>query len=164
MKTRLILCLASFAAASACIAGPDSEKLAAELLDVSGVKTSLEENFINAIKPGLEQMKKNGGDDALINEMTDVAKKFYQDNFHWELAKPQMAKVYAAELSDEDMKAMIAFYQSPAGKVAATKLPQVIRKGADAATTGFQSKMPELQAAMIAVVKKRVDAGTLKPK
>ena len=164
MKTRLITCITSLILAAICQAGPDSEKIAGELVDASGVRASLEDGFITSIKPGLEQMKKNGGDDALVTEMLGVAKKFYDDNFHWALAKPQIAKAYAAELSDEDMKAIIAFYQTPAGKVAATKLPLVTRKGTDAAMAGFQSKMPELQTALITVVKKHMDAGTLKAK
>ncbi len=163
MKTRFIICLASLVA-TVCFAGPDSEKIAGELLDASNVKTSLEEGFMGSIRPGLEQLKANGGDDALVKDMMDVAKKFYDDNFHWALAKPQIAKAYAAELSDEDMKAITAFYQSPAGKIATTKLPQIARKGTDAAMAGLQAKMPELQNAMIAVVKKRMDAGTLKGK
>jgi len=164
MKTRLITCLASLVAATVCLAGPDSEKIAAELLDASNVKASLEEGFMGSIRPGLEQLKMNGGDDALVKDMLDVAKKFYDDNFHWALAKPQIAKAYAAELSDEDMKAITAFYNSPAGKIATTKLPLIARKGTDAAMTGLQSKMPELQNALIGLVKKRMDAGTLKAK
>ena len=164
MKTCLTLCLASVIAISSCFAGPDSEKSASELLDASGVKAALEDGFLSSIKPGLEQMKKNGGDDALVTEMLDVAKKFYEDNVHWELARPQIAKAYAAELTDEDMKAITAFYQSAAGKVAANKLPSIMKKGTDSAMMGLQTKMPELQTAMIAVVKKRMDAGTLKAK
>ncbi|MDB6140382.1 MAG: hypothetical protein JWO94_3454 [Verrucomicrobiaceae bacterium] len=164
MKIRSALCLLVLTLSSTAFAGPDSEKIAADLLDASGVKASLQEGFISSIRPGLEQMKKNGGDNALVNEMLEVAKKFYDDNFHWELARPQIAKAYAAELSDEDMTAILAFYQSPAGKVAATKLPLITHKGTDAAMTGFQTKMPDLQAAMIAVVKKHMDAGTLKGK
>ncbi|MDB6075306.1 MAG: hypothetical protein JWO89_2946, partial [Verrucomicrobiaceae bacterium] len=49
-------------------------------------------------------------------------------------------------------------------KIATTKLPLIARKGTDAAMAGLQAKMPELQNAMIAVVKKRMDAGTLKGK
>lgn len=164
MKTRLITCLALLVASTICFAGPDSEKIAGELLEASGVKASLEEGFLGSIRPGLEQLKLNGGDDALVKDMLDVAKKFYDDNFHWALAKPQIAKAYAAELSDEDMKAITAFYQSPAGKIASTKLPLIARKGTDAAMTGLQAKMPELQNALIGLVKKRMDAGTLKRK
>ena len=164
MNFRLCLSAAFFLVCSVCIAGPDSEKLASELIDVSGVQSSLEENFLSSIRPGLEGVKKNGGDDALITEMMGVAKKFYEENFHWALVKPQIIKAYVAELSDEDMKAITAFYQSPAGKVAMSKLPSITHKGTESAMGTFQSKMPELQGAMIAVVKKRMDAGTLKPK
>ena len=149
MKTRLITCLTLLVATTVCLAGPDSEKIASELLDAGNVKTSLEDGFMGSIRPGLEQLKANGGDDALVKEMMDVAKKFYDDNFHWALAKPQIAKAYAAELSDEDMKAITAFYQSPAGKIATTKLPQIARKGTDTAMAGLQAKMPELQNAIV---------------
>ena len=158
MKARLCLCLAVLAFAPAAMAGLVSEKIAEKLLDVSGVQTGLEDSFFSAIKPGLDQVKKNGGDDALVNEMSEVAKKFYADNYKWEVIRPIIAKTYAAELSDEDMKAMIAFYETPAGKVAATKLPKATHKGSEAAVATLQSKMPELQAAMMAVVKKHVAA------
>ena len=164
MKTCLSLCLSIIVATSVCQAGPDSEKLAAELIEAGGVKASLEDNFLSSIRPGLEGVKKNGGDDALIADMMALAKKFYEDNFHWDLVKPQIAKAYAADLSDEDMKAITAFYLTPAGKVLSTKLSDLTRKGTESSMAGFQSKVPQLQGAMISLVQKRMAAGTLKPK
>ncbi len=138
-------------------AGLASEILAGKLLDASGVKEGLQDAFFNTIKPLFDNLRKNGGKEDMIKEMTDVAKKFYDDNYKWEDMRPAIVKAYAAELSDDDMKAILAFYETPAGKIAATKLPKLTFRGYEAVVISLQSKMPALQAAMVEVAKKYRD-------
>lgn len=165
MKTTLFLCLALVLSMSVAKVEAGSEQIADELLEASGVKAGMEESFMSAINPILEQIKRSGGSPAMVEEMMQVVKKFYADNYKWESICPTIAKACAAEMSDDDMKAIIAFYQTPAGKVAATKLPMATRKGSEEIATMMQSKRAELQAAMTAVVQKHMaDAAKESPK
>lgn len=61
--------------------------------------------------------------------LAEVMKKFMAKYFNWDIMKNDLSKVYASELSESDLKAATAFYNSPAGKRMSQKLPQLMEKG-----------------------------------
>ena len=64
---------------------------------------------------------------------------------------------YAAEFSDDELKGLLAFYESPVGKKFVEKNGAMSRKAATAVNAKMQDKMPTLQAAMMAAVKKHLE-------
>ena len=63
----------------------------------------------------------------------------------WEKMRPQYVKMYSETFSEEEISAMLAFYQSPAGRAMLQKMPMIIRKSMEIAQTQMEDLLPEIQ-------------------
>ena len=152
MKSLICLLLT---VASAAFAGPDSQKLGEQLADVTGAEKALQENFLATIENAMSQMK--GGDPMLFKAIKDATQQFYTENYKWDELRPIFGQVYAAGFSDEELKAIIAFYETPVGKKAADKLQATSRAASQQVAEKMKSKTPLLQGTLMKLVQKHME-------
>lgn len=104
--------------------------------------------------PGLEPFR-----DVMVNWL----KKYMT----WQAMAPEMTKLYAANFTEAELKAMAAFYKTPAGKKALEMMPQITQRSAMIGAQLGQAHSQELQGLMKArseeLEKKAKAAGTPGP-
>lgn len=72
-----------------------------------------------------------------------------KDEINWEALEPKISEIYRANLSQDDVNGIIAFYQTPAGQSFIKKMPQVM-----------QQTMVMMQSSMAPMIKKIDAAGS----
>ncbi len=106
------------------------ERLAIELLHESRaienvttlMKDQLKLGFIKALNKKSKKISKKNADKAL-----SIVEKTFEERIP-ELIKP-MAKLYSDAFTDEELKAIIAFQKSPAGRKASKLMPSLVQRG-----------------------------------
>jgi len=144
----------------ACLAD-DRLALAEKLLDLAHTSSQLQQGFEIGFAPTLEKLKAQGMPDELIDSLHAEAQKIFAENFKWEEVKPLFAKLYVDNFSEAELRDIIAFYQSSAGQKAIAKIPTLLQQGMTTAMGRVQTKLPELQqriAALVQDYKKKADA------
>ncbi len=122
---------------------PSHLQAAEELLKSTGV----DKQFDNIINTMLSAFGKQIPADKKAS-FEEVMKKFMGKYFSWDIMKNDLSKMYASELSETDLKAATAFYNTPAGKRMSQKLPQLMEKGLLMGQKIVQDHQPELQQLM----------------
>lgn len=159
MKLRSLFLAAASAFVFACsvqAATPETLALAEKVVEAGGMRASMEDNFMGTIDAAMGQLRKTGGEE-LTNKVTEVARQFFRENYKWESVRQVYVEAYAAEFSDDELKGLLAFYESPVGKKFVEKSAPLGRKAALAVNAKMQDKMPALQAAMMDAVKKHLE-------
>jgi uncharacterized protein len=139
MKIRsMILALVLAAAPAAAQPEPAASELAAarELLEVSRSR----ENFIRGMEIGMEA----GGMGQLTPEVRTAVREVLDEHFPWEALAPGMARLYADLYTEEEIRAMIAFYRTPLGQRMIETLPELTAGSQRVAQERLQAVMPEL--------------------
>ena len=143
------------------LAGPDSHKLGEQLADVTGAQKVLEENFMASIDAAMQSMK--GGSPGLLKAIKEATQVYYSEHYRWEELRPIFGRAYSAEFTDDELKALIAFYESPLGRKAADKLPASSKVAAQVVAEQMKDKVPQLQATLVDLVRKHLGASGPKP-
>jgi hypothetical protein len=73
---------------------------------------------------------------------------FFKKYMSWESLKEDMIKIYLAEFTEEELKELLKFYQTPVGKKTIQKMPSLLAKGAELGQQRVQQHLPELQEAI----------------
>lgn len=95
---------------------PAAKAAAEELLLAMGIDRTLEEiqdnklAAISAQQPGMIPYK-------------DTLKAFLSKHLNWEALKEDLVAIYAAEFTTEELRALTAFYRTPAGQKLAARTP-----------------------------------------
>jgi hypothetical protein len=127
---------------------------AKELLQAKGATAMFE-----PLLPGMIESTKNSflpSNPSLFKEFNEVAAKLRS-----ELAPRrdevinQIARIYAQRFSEAEMKEVIAFYKSPAGKKFAAEEPTVIEQGLQQAEQWARSMSEEVMSKFRAEMKKK---------
>lgn len=117
LAAALLLCAAVPAAAQE---EPSAGELAAvrEFLEVSRAR----ENFIRAMELGMEQQ---GGMMELTDELRQVIRGFMDEFFTYEALEPEFIRVYTEQFTEEEIRAVTAFYRTPAGMRLVERTPEL---------------------------------------
>lgn len=62
----------------------------------------------------------------------------------WDKLKPEMVKLYTTNFSEQELKDLIAFYQSPLGKKVQDTMPRVTQQSAQLAQSKLEAAVPEV--------------------
>lgn len=126
---------------------PAGIALAKELIEINGSAQALLSS--RQIDQAMAQAAKMGP--GLDEKTMATMKKIMTEEF--DAARPgligDVAKVYAARLSEADMKALIAFYHSEAGQHLAAAQPQITEDAAALMTPVMQRMMRRLMMELI---------------
>ena len=60
----------------------------------------------------------------------------------WDKLKPDMVKLYTSNFSEQELKDLIAFYQSPLGQKVLQKMPTLTAQSAEITQTKLESAVP----------------------
>ncbi len=122
-----------------------------ELMKVMQIKEQLSKSFDNAINM---QSQAFGGNPEVIKEI----RKFYEKNFGWDVLKADIMKIYKGVFSQEEIKALTAFYKTPAGQKLVDAQPAIQQEMMKVTMQRMQKAMPKLQAIIMNAVKKNPPA------
>ena len=79
----------------------------------------------------------------------DVLTKFLRKHISYEATKKDLVKLYQDAFTEDEIRAMTAFYRTPVGQKAVAKLPSLTAAGAQLGMTRVQANMGELQQAIL---------------
>jgi len=102
----LVLCLPL--AAQTNVSSPARLQAAVQLLDAMRTERQLQRTVAKIVE------EQTGGD-PLMEKTTDLMTAFFAKYINYSNLKPQLVEVYATTFNDDELKALTAFYQSPAG-------------------------------------------------
>jgi hypothetical protein len=88
----------------------------------------------------------------------DVMLKFFRKYLSWEAVEPDMIKLYTDTFTEDELKAIVQFYQTPAGQKAIKTLPELMSRGAEIGQRKVQENIGELQQ-MVAAEEARLRGG-----
>lgn len=139
----LLLALALAAPASA---APSAAHLAAaeELLLATDMKKVLSDAIDISMQAQL------AANPALV-PFEGVMREFLAKYMSWESLRPDMLNLYAEAFTEKELKQITAFYQTPAGRKAASLTPELMAKGSMIG----QQKVLDHQAELMDMVQKR---------
>jgi hypothetical protein len=75
-------------------------------------------------------------------------KAFLNKYMSWASLKDDMAKLYMAEFTENELNELTKFYQTPLGKKTIQKMPTLMAKGAEIGQKRVQEHLPELEASL----------------
>ena len=77
-----------------------------------------------------------------------VMEAFMGKYYSWDVLKNDFLKVYAAEFTEDELKQLTTFYNSPIGKKVSEKTPLLLQKGMGIGQQVMASHRPELEQMM----------------
>jgi hypothetical protein len=154
----IVSCLALAGLAAPAAASPASHRQAAfELVEimtksvfeetVSLFENTLQQQFAAAFMdlPSDERVVA----DAVQREITEWFREF----FSWELIRELYADIYMEVFTEEEMRELIKFYQSPLGQKVLEKTPELLQLSMEKTEVLLYEELPKLQERLERVVK-----------
>lgn len=80
-----------------------------------------------------------------LRDHETVAREFLERHIGWNSLEDALTGMYLTEFSEEDLNAMNAFYDSPAGRKVIERLPVLVQKRNQLASRRLQENIGELQ-------------------
>ncbi|MEX0879342.1 MAG: DUF2059 domain-containing protein [Thermoanaerobaculia bacterium] len=85
-----------------------------------------------------------------LEPFRDVMVKWLKKYMTWQAMAPELTKLYAANFTEAELKAMVAFYKTPAGQKALLKMPELTQRSAMIGAQLGQAHSDELKGLMTA--------------
>lgn len=149
------LAVVFLAIASAAFADEASHrKVASELLDLVSPATLAQSNIVAAAEPMFEAMRQQGAPAPLLVEMRAALVDWVDKEFIWDELKPKMVDLYVKEFTEAELSSIMAFYKTPAGTKALSRLPALFADGLKIGQDYAQSKQASLDARIMKVMAK----------
>jgi hypothetical protein len=89
-----------------------------------------------------EQTKAPAAKQALLETYQAKANAALDQAIGWQKIKPDMVKIYTANFTEQDLKDLVKFYQSPLGKKVQEKMPTVTQLSAQMTQQKLESAVP----------------------
>ncbi|MDN5283892.1 MAG: hypothetical protein JWR38_166 [Mucilaginibacter sp.] len=77
-----------------------------------------------------------------------VMEVFMGKYYTWDVLKDSFTKIYAAEFTEDELKQLTAFYNTPLGKKVGSKTPVLMQKGIEIGQQTITAHRPELEQMM----------------
>jgi uncharacterized protein len=154
MNLRSLLIL-PLLACSASLADEASHREAAiRVLEITKSDVAMKSGFQAMIDPIIASMRQRGMPEAAAQEVKEVFSKWFAEEIKWEDLKPKVADVYVQQFTEQELKELYAFYQTPTGQKAIEKLPIVMQQGALIGREYAQNKSQSLQTKLKEIAEK----------
>ncbi len=79
---------------------------------------------------------------AVLESYTARANQALDSTIGWEKIKPEMVKLYTDTFTEQELKDLVKFYQSPLGKKVLEKMPAVTQQSAQITQQKLESAVP----------------------
>ncbi len=89
-----------------------------------------------------EQTKAPESKKALLETYQAKANTALDQAIGWNKLKPDMVKLYTSNFSEQELKDLVAFYQSPLGKKVLEKMPQLTQQSAQMTQAKLEPAVP----------------------
>ena len=122
---------------------PSHLKAAEQYLVATGISTQFAGMTLNMINSSSTQMPEEHRA-SFVKVMQAFMTKYYT----WDALKDNFAKLYAAEFTENELKQLAAFYDSPIGKKVSQKTPLLLQKGMAMGQQVVTDHRPELEQMM----------------
>jgi hypothetical protein len=140
---------------SASLADEASHREAAiRVLEITKSDVAMKSGFQAMIDPIIAGMRQRGMPEAAAQEVKDVFSKWFAEEIKWEDIKPKMAEIYVQQFTEQELKELHAFYQTPTGQKAIEKLPIVMQQGAVIGREYAQNKSQSLETKLKEIAEK----------
>jgi hypothetical protein len=155
-RTALSIAVCTIIGSSLCAAQDQTSHAAAtvELLTLMNVEQTMAQTTDMALAAQLQ------GNEAL-KPYEDIMRAFIGKYLNWNNMKDKLVALYMGEFTEAEVRTMIAFYKTPAGKKAIEKLPLLMTRGGELGQAEVQAHMSELTNA-IQKRKEQLDPGNKK--
>jgi hypothetical protein len=151
MRSALLVLLLSSTAAMAAPAKDESIK---QLLAVThaqklaeGMRTQFDVMVDNIVQQALKGKPPTANEQQAITRMKTKMATLFQGQFAWDKLEPMYLRLYKAAFSEDEVDGMLAFYKTPAGQAAVTKMPGVLQRTMTEIQATMGHLAPQLQAA-----------------
>jgi hypothetical protein len=128
--------------------------LAEEVLELAYSPSTLRDNFSGFLGPALDAMARDGMPDAARDDVRKAFTEWFDQEVKWQDIKPRLVQIYAHDFTEEELRALLSFLQTPLGRKVITKLPLVMRDGSAAGQQYFMSKQDSLNARLAPIISK----------
>ncbi|HWA09002.1 MAG TPA: DUF2059 domain-containing protein [Opitutaceae bacterium] len=122
---------------------------ALKILDIASGPELMRTAFLAGFDPFIKGLHAKGIPDNVAAEFREAIVQWFDQEIKWDDIKPRIAELYMQEFTEEELTAIAAFYQTPAGQKALVKLPSLMQQsakiGQDYATTKQASLQQKLQ-------------------
>lgn len=122
---------------------PSHLKSAEQFLIATGINTQFEDivgTMINTSSAQVPEDKRA--------QFVSVMKAFMAKYYSWDVLKPDLAKIYASEFTENELTQLTTFYNSPLGKKVGSKTPLLLQKGVALGQQTIANHKPELEQMM----------------
>jgi len=86
-----------------------------DLIDLDKARMVTEEGIRESLRETAISLDVNDSNKILYEEFEDRVIELYRTKFDWKAIKFELANIYASQFSEEDMLAIIRFFETPAG-------------------------------------------------
>ncbi len=102
----------------------------------------------STLKPMLMREKTTPEQTAFVDSFLMKYKKIIRDELSWEKMMPSYIRIYRETFTDKELNDLIAFYESPTGKMFVKKTPVILEK----TSSVMQQKMVSILSRMNAML------------
>ncbi len=81
----------------------------------------------------------------VLDEMATQMFDLMRSELSWERLKPEMIALHRDVLTQAEVDALVAFYESPLGSTVLDKMPQIMQRAAPISQQRIQPLLPQLQ-------------------
>lgn len=117
---------------------PARMRAAAELVDAM----DMEQNLKQTTDALIEQQK---GQMPMMAEYEDIMRDFMNKALNWSELRDDYIRMYAEVYTEDELRQLRAFYQTPLGKRLLATLPEVAAKSSEISNRRMQQHLPEMQ-------------------
>lgn len=130
---------------------PPMDDIVGELLEVTQMRKMVDEAAVQMSRFYDQAQASAFGEEPTADERAHMErsksrmKKLLQDELSWDVMAPIYGEVYRQSFTDEELKALVAFYRTPAGQALIAKQPVVLENLLKAMQARMQVIMPRIQ-------------------
>lgn len=108
--------------------GQDTGELspAEQIVELTGFESAGFDAARAAFRPVIDEFRAEGYDAKVLQKIESAADAFFRKVMSDPALKTGAAKFYKDSFSDEELEELLAFYQTPLGRKALTRLPRIL--------------------------------------
>jgi hypothetical protein len=134
----MVMILVAVSAHSALADEASHREAAVKLLELSSMAETMDQVIDQTLMMEIRQTPQ-------LVLYQDVMKRFFRKYLGWESLQEDFVKIYMEEFAEEELKDIIAFYETPTGQKTLNKAPVLFAKGAEIGQRRVEENISELQ-------------------
>lgn len=126
------------ATAAATPVTPGATAAATELLQLMDIERVMRAGMLASLDAMIQQQ-------PAAEQLRDVMLAWATRHMTWAEVGPEFVRIYTDTFTEPELRAMVAFYQTPTGRKLADRTPELTRRGGEVGAALAQRHMAELQ-------------------